>query len=113
MAFRKYDTYFFERYAALCLSTMLGHKFDGLVNRDRPDLQSQDGKTLGIEVTRAMSGGKGGAQLLLKEMAGVHPVDREDELELYFSGVGMVKFDFSGRSDIVQIGRMISKYVLK
>lgn len=82
MAFRKYDTCFFERYAALCLSTMLGHKFDGLVNRDRPDLLSQDGKTLGIEVTRAMSGGKGGAQLLLKEMAGVHPVDREDELEL-------------------------------
>lgn len=45
------------------------------------------------------------------ESAGL--LDLDSELELYFSGVGMVKFDFSGRSDIVQIGRMISKYVLK
>lgn len=82
MAYRKYDTCFFERYAAQCLQRVLGHKFDGLVNMDRPDLQSEDGKTLGIEVTRAMSGGKGGAQLLLKEMAGVHPVDRSEEMEL-------------------------------
>ena len=54
MAYRKYDTCFFERYAMLQLRSLLGHKFDYLVNRDRPDLQSPDGKTLGIEVTRAL-----------------------------------------------------------
>ena len=48
MAYRKYDTCFFERYAMLQLRSLLGHKFDYLVNRDRPDLQSPDGKTLGI-----------------------------------------------------------------
>ena len=34
------------------------------------------------------------------------------ELELYFSGVGMVKFEFKGESDIKEICKMISEYVL-
>lgn len=82
MAFRKYDTCFYERYAAVSLQTLLGHKFDGLVNRDRPDLQSEDGTRLGIEVTRAMEGGKPAARELLKEMAGIRPVDGPDRSEL-------------------------------
>lgn len=82
MAFRKYDTCFFERYAAVSLNRLLGHKFDDLRNVDRPDLQSADGRRLGIEVTRAMEGGRVAAQLLLKEMAGVHPVDAADRDEL-------------------------------
>jgi len=44
------------------------------------------------------------------ETSGV--LDLDSELELYFSGVGRVKFEFSGASDIVQIGRVISQYVL-
>ena len=44
------------------------------------------------------------------ETAGVF--DMDSELELYFSGLGMVKFEFSGASDIVQIGRIIGEYVL-
>lgn len=71
MAFRKYDTCFFERYAMLSLQTILGHKFDGLVNVDRPDLQSADGRTLGIEVTRAMEEGRASALHMLKGIAGV------------------------------------------
>ena len=51
---RKYGTCFFEQYAQITLAALLGHEFDDLVNRDRPDLQSADGHTLGIEVTRAM-----------------------------------------------------------
>ena len=35
------------------------------------------------------------------------------ELELYFSGVGMVKFEFKGDSDIKEICKMISEYVLR
>lgn len=35
------------------------------------------------------------------------------ELELYFSGVGMVKFEFKGESDIKEICKMISEYVLR
>ena len=38
--------------------------------------------------------------------------DLDSELELYFSGVGKVKFEFSGASDIVTIGKIISSYVL-
>ncbi len=82
MAYRKYDTCFFERYAATALQTLLGHKFDGLVNLDRPDLQSADGHRLGIEVTRAIEGGKPAAKVLLKEMAGIRPVDTSDRIEL-------------------------------
>lgn len=44
------------------------------------------------------------------ETAGV--LDMDSELELYFSGLGMVKFEFSGASDIVQIGKIIGEYVL-
>jgi len=71
MAYRKYDTCFFERYAILSLQTLLGHKFDGLVNEDRPDLQSEDGRRLGIEVTRAMEEGRGAAQQMLKDLSGI------------------------------------------
>ncbi len=35
------------------------------------------------------------------------------ELELYFSSVGKVKFEFKGESDIKEICKMISEYVLR
>lgn len=44
------------------------------------------------------------------ETAGV--LDLDSELELYFSGLGRVKFDFAGASDIVTIGRLISEAIL-
>lgn len=44
------------------------------------------------------------------ETSGV--LDLDSELELYFSGVGKVKFEFAGQSDIVEIGRLIGRYVL-
>lgn len=44
------------------------------------------------------------------ETAGTLDVD--SELELYFSGVGKVKFEFSGSSDIIEIGKNIAFYVL-
>ena len=49
-------------------------------------------------------------QLFSIETAGT--LDLDSELELYFSGVGKLKFEFSGRSDIVQIGQFIRSYVL-
>ena len=45
------------------------------------------------------------------ETSGVFDLD--SELELYLSGVGKVKFEFSGNSNIVQIGQMISSYILR
>lgn len=45
------------------------------------------------------------------ETAGVFDLD--SELEMYFSGLGKVKFEFSGASDIVAIGKSISEYILK
>jgi len=71
MSFRKYGTCFFEQYAQISLSSLLGSEFDVLVNMDRPDLQSEDGEALGIEVTRAMEESKEAQQVLLKEVAGV------------------------------------------
>ena len=38
--------------------------------------------------------------------------DWDSELELYFSSLGKVKFEFTGASDIVAIGRIISQYIL-
>ena len=64
----KFDTCFFERYAKLTLETVLGAKYSDLVYRDRPDLQTDDGR-IGIEVTRALKESKVEAIKLLNEMA--------------------------------------------
>ena len=86
---RKFDTCFFERYAQICLETILGDKYAGLVNEDRPDLQMPD-KSIGIEVTRAMEPTKDVAKALLKEMAGltVEEKDKEEIGQIITSGYG-------------------------
>ena len=50
-------------------------------------------------------------QVYSVESAGV--LDLDSELELYFSGVGKVKFEFVGNADISGICRLISGYVLR
>ena len=49
-------------------------------------------------------------QLFSIETSGV--LDFDSELELYYSGIGLVTFEFTGASDIVTIGRIISEYIL-
>lgn len=44
------------------------------------------------------------------ETAGV--MDLDSELELWFSGIGKIKFEFSGKTDITELCKMISQYVL-
>lgn len=44
------------------------------------------------------------------ETAGV--IDLDSELELWFSGLGKVKFEFVSRADVSQICKMISQLVL-
>nr|WP_294655359.1 PH domain-containing protein [uncultured Anaerotignum sp.] len=39
-------------------------------------------------------------------------LDLDSELELYFSGLGKVKFEFTGESDIVKLGKLISGKIL-
>lgn len=68
---RKYDTCFFEQYAQIALTALLGSEYGELVNRDRPDLQSPDGRSVGIEVTRAMDENKKSGEALLKDLAGI------------------------------------------
>lgn len=38
--------------------------------------------------------------------------DLDSELELYFSAVGKVKFEFSGKTALLEISKYISKHVL-
>ncbi|MBA4699042.1 MAG: PH domain-containing protein [Ruminococcus sp.] len=49
-------------------------------------------------------------QAFSSETAGVF--DMDSELELYFSGLGKVKFEFSGTSNIVQLSQVIGSYIL-
>jgi hypothetical protein len=81
MAIRKFGTCFFEQYAQISLSALLGSEFDCLVNRDRPDLQSTDGHSLGIEVTRAMEESKTAHLELLKDVAGITPAGHDEEID--------------------------------
>ncbi len=85
---RKYGTCFFERYAKISLESLLGKDFSDLVNEDRPDLQSPDRISMGIEVTRAMEESRDAARSLLKEIAGIAPMDedRTDMLQIIESG---------------------------
>ena len=39
--------------------------------------------------------------------------DLDSELDLFYSGVGKVRFEFRGDSDIVKIGQMISRFALR
>lgn len=100
MGNRKFDTCFFERYASLTLETLLGSGYANLVNKDRPDLQSADGR-LGIEVTRAMEPNKREANQLLKELAGMqikeeHRKDMETIVESGYA-YGLPGLDYTGR----------------
>ena len=81
MSQRAFGTCFFEQYAQISLSALLGSEFDCLVNRDRPDLQSEDCRTIGIEVTRAMEESKRAEEELLKDIAGITPAPRDEEME--------------------------------
>lgn len=49
-------------------------------------------------------------QLFSVETSGV--LDLDSELELYFSGAGKIKFEFTGTSDIIEIERVIAQHVL-
>ncbi len=49
-------------------------------------------------------------QLFSIETSGT--LDLDSELDLWFSGAGLVKFEFTGASDVVQIGRLISSVIL-
>ena len=49
-------------------------------------------------------------QVFSAETAGTFDLD--SELEMYFSGLGRVKFEFSGANDIVQIGQLIGSFIL-
>lgn len=81
MSLTKFDTCFFESYAQISLSALLGSEFDCLVNRDRPDLQSSDNHSIGIEVTRAMEESRKAEEDLLKDIAGITPAARDKEAE--------------------------------
>ncbi len=49
-------------------------------------------------------------QLFSVETSGV--LDLDSELDLYYSGVSLVKFEFTGQSDIAEIAREIGEYLL-
>jgi hypothetical protein len=38
--------------------------------------------------------------------------DLDSELEIYFSSLGKVKFEFTGRTSTVEISKLISQHVL-
>lgn len=78
---RPFGTCFFENYAQISLSALLGSEFDCLVNIDRPDLQSEDGHSIGIEVTRAMEESKRAEESLLRDIAGITPAPLDAEME--------------------------------
>lgn len=80
MATRPFGTCFFEQYAQISLTALLGSEFSTLVNRDRPDLQTPDGCTFGIEVTRAMEESKRAEEELLKDISGITPAPGDDEI---------------------------------
>ena len=44
------------------------------------------------------------------ETAGV--IDLDSEMEIYFAGLGTMRFEFVGKCDILKIGQIISTYIL-
>lgn len=103
MASRPFGTCFFEQYAQISLATLLGGEFGTLVNRDRPDLQTPDQKTIGIEVTRAMEESKRAEEELLRDIAGITPApgNREmDQILEYGYAYGLQKGKYIGLKEL-------------
>ena len=50
------------------------------------------------------------AQAFSIETSGVFDLD--SELEVYYSSIGLIKFEFTGASDIVAIGRALGQFIL-
>lgn len=98
----EFDTRFFERYARLTLQCILGERYAGLKNADRPDLQDKK-IGLGIEVTRAMEENKNVAKSLINEMAGrniFHLSDKTlQEIERYGYAYGLQEYDLVGETE--------------
>lgn len=44
------------------------------------------------------------------ETSGV--LDLDSELSLYFSGIGLIRFEFTGASDVTQLARVLGEYIL-
>lgn len=102
MAGREFGTCFFELYAQVSLSALLGSGYDCLLNRDRPDLQSPDGKSIGIEVTRAMEENKAAQQALLKDLAGISKGGHTDDFDRileYGYGYGLQGGKYIGQKE--------------
>ena len=78
---QKYDTCFFEKYARIVLSTVLGRPFESLVNLDRPDLQSPGCREIGIEATRAMEESKAAGLALMQDIAGITRGLSDDDVD--------------------------------
>ena len=100
---RPFGTCFFEQYAQITLATFLGGEMTTLVNRDRPDLQSPDGASVGIEVTRAMEESKLAQEALMKDIAGVTPSPRDEEIEQileYGYAYGLKKGKYIGLKEL-------------
>ena len=100
---RPFGTCFFEQYAQITLSTFLGGEMTALVNRDRPDLQSPDGVSVGIEVTRAMEESKLSQEALMKDISGVTPSPRDEEIEQileYGYAYGLKKGKYIGLKEL-------------
>ena len=100
---RPFGTCFFEQYAQITLSTFLGGEMTTLVNRDRPDLQSPDGVSVGVEVTRAMEESKLAQEALMKDIAGVTPSPRDEEIEQileYGYAYGLKKGKYIGLKEL-------------
>ena len=100
---RKFGTCFFEQYAQISLSALLGSEYDCLVNRDRPDLQSTDGHSIGIEVTRAMEESKNAHLELLKDVAGITPASKDEEIGQileYGYGYGLSESKYIGEKEL-------------
>jgi hypothetical protein len=100
---RPFGTCFFEQYAQITLATFLGGEMSSLVNRDRPDLQSPDGASVGIEVTRAMEESKLAQEALMKDIAGVTPSPRDEEIEQileYGYAYGLKKGKYIGLKEL-------------
>ena len=78
---RKFGTCFFEQYAQISLSALLGREFESLVNLDRPDLQSPAGRAIGIEVTRAMEESREAEEELLKDLSGFTRTQEDEDID--------------------------------
>ena len=107
-----------DEYASRVTDLLLpGEKIIGAFNAMRDGVVFTDKRIIAVNV-QGITGKKKDftslpySKIVVFSVETAGSFDLDSELEMYFSGLGKVKFEFTGRTNVVEIAKIIGGFVL-